>query len=198
MRVARLRPAASLALTLAAALLSLGACGTTSGGITPKSPELTFVNDESSLEETIGAFLETKGLKVARVGESGDTWLVLVWDGGGKPNFRITVDSFVSSTSDNVAKERAILLRLETGIHVGPSDLRNVYDRLNAHHSSNWAGTWYVDPSDGQLEATWALNIPQEVAAIEAGLVHDALVRMVVSWNELSETLGQPAPSDVL
>jgi|GEM_PF-2139660 len=191
------RPRLAFLLGLAFAL-TLGACATASGGIQPKSPLLTFVNDEGELEGIIGDFLETKGLKVARVGDSGDTWLVLVWEGGERPNFRITIDSFISSTSDNVAKERAILLRLETGIHVSPSDLRSVFDRLNAHHATNWAGTWYVDPDDGQLEATWALNIPQEVTAIEAGLVHDALVRLVVSWSELAQTLGQTNPSDVL
>ena len=184
-----------LALLLA---LALGGCAT-AGGVAPKSPQLAFVGDESTLEERVGAFLESKGLKVARVGSAGDTWLVLVWDGGNRPTFRITIDSFVSSFDEGVPKERALLLRLETGVHIGPSDLRDVLERLNAHHARNWAGTWYVDPDDGQLEATWALNIPQEVASIEAGLVHDALVRLVVSWGELSEILGQSAtPSDVL
>ncbi|PKN58834.1 MAG: hypothetical protein CVU56_03530 [Deltaproteobacteria bacterium HGW-Deltaproteobacteria-14] len=190
---ARIRPALLLALVLVS-----GGCAT-GGGVPLKSPQLTFVNDESLLEERVGTFLESKGLKVARVGSSGDTWLVLVWDGGDRPTFRITIDSFVSSSDEGVAKERALLLRLETGVHVGPSDVRDVLERLNAHHARNWAGTWYIDPEDGQLEATWALNIPQEVASIEAGLVHDALVRLVVSWGELSELLGQAAtPSDVL
>ena len=181
-------------------LLALGGCASAATtGITPKSAQLTFVNDESTIEERIGSFLESKGLKVARIGNAGDSWLVLVWDGGNRPNFQITIDTFVSSTEDNVPRERAILLRLETGLHVSAADTRNVLDRINAHHTRNWAGTWYIDPSDGQIEATWALNIPQEVAAIEVGLVHDALVRLVVSWGELSDTLDQPAtPSDVL
>lgn len=193
-----LRALARVAL-LATVAAGAAACPATTDGVAPKSPELTFVLDESVLEERIAGFLEARGLRVGRQGGPADLWLVLVWDGGERPDFRVTVDTFITSrTDDGRPQERGVLLRLETGLFVTPPEVAGALERLNQHHATNWAGTWYVDREDGQIEATWALNIPREVRAIESGLVHDAVVRMVVSWRELAETLGDRRPGDVL
>jgi len=191
---------------LAAALvlaLTLAACPATAPRPVPeddgpRSPLLSFVNDESVLEERIASFLEERGLRVSRAGDANDLWLVLLWEGGAQPDFRITIDSFVSSRGADGPQERAILIRLETGLFASPQELVTLLSKLNAHHATNWAGTWYVDREDGQIEATWALNIPREVGSIEAGLVHDAVARLVVSWRELSEKLSEKLPNDVL
>lgn len=184
---------ARVATVLVAAVLA-AACAhgapSTASHVTPLSPQLVFAADESSLERAIAEFLVERGVKVQVRGDESDVWLATMWEGTTSlPSFLVIIDTVQSSVLEGEIRERAIMLRLATRYTVPIAETQAVLGRINAHNAGNWAGSWYINPKDRELEASWALNIPREVAAIEAGLVQDALIRIVVSWRELAETL---------
>ncbi|MEZ4265953.1 MAG: YbjN domain-containing protein [Myxococcota bacterium] len=157
---------------------------------TPAHATLDVAQDEHSLEERVAAHLRKRQLSVELRWEGRDAVVVLNWRGKGKPDFRITVDSQPSAgASTQTIRERVVIVRLLTRVFVPAERRAEVLTLLNARNAEFWAGSFYVQPTDGEIEARWALNIPQgETLASE--MVFDAIVRLVSVWAELYPTLG--------
>jgi len=151
------------------------------------SPLLYVSADESSVENQIGAWLEQRGLKVEYVGEAEDRRLVLRFDGDKKPDFRVYMDTKVSATAKDSEEVlgRVILIKLWTDVEVPDEKRSEVLAAINRHANQIWAGCFYINDSDKELECQWPLNIPEGGQGIPATLVWDAIRKSMASWSVL-------------
>lgn len=183
---------------LALAAAALAACATApaqpparpQGFSRPTSATLDVAQDEHTLEERIAIHLKKRQLAARVHRDGGDAVVIMDWRGKDKPDFRITVDSQPSAgASTGSIRERVVIVRLLTRIRVAPGQRGEVLALLNARNAEYWAGSFYIQPRDGEIEARWALNIPHgETLATE--MIYDAVVRLVSVWAELYPTLG--------
>ena len=157
------------------------------------SKALAVVADEESLEQQIAVYLRERGLRVQiqRRPGSQDAWVVLKFEGGAKPPYRFVVDTAISARDPGgKITERVVIVRLFTGVTVPPTALAAALQTVNKHHARIWAGTFYVNPRDGELEAQWPLNIPGRGVTIHPEQVYDAISRFSASWNDLFSALS--------
>jgi len=146
--------------------------------------------DESSVEEAIGSYLQKEGFMVAYVDISKDRNKedkALVIPFGNMrivPDFRIFIDTLPSGRQRSTKKilERVVLIRLLTRTYVRKGHETALLKCLNAYHRDRWAGRFYID-KDGELVADWPLNILG--TGLPADLVNDAVVRLISGWSSL-------------
>lgn len=183
---------------LALAAAALAACATTGPRPDPHTHNLSapayatldVAQDEHTLEERIATHLTKRQLTTRLQRDGGDAVVIMDWRGKDKPDFRITVDSQPSAgASTGSISERVVIVRLLTRVRVAPEQRGEVLTLLNARNAGFWAGSFYIQPRDGEIEARWALNIPNG-HTLATEMVFDAVVRLVSVWGELYPTLG--------
>ena len=155
-------------------------------------------NVESSIEERIAQDFRRRGLKVSlNEVRDGDQTLVINWAGeGSQPPPKIVIDTQYSGVApagkSDAHRPRVILMMLYTGVVVPEHERSSVLRAINKHHATNWAGTFYVNPKDGEIEANWPLNIPANRARVHPDTIHDAMMRVLMSWQDLFRTIQGP------
>jgi hypothetical protein len=156
----------------------------------PSHTALNVAQDEHSLEERVAAHLKKRQISARLHRDGGDAVVIMDWRGKDKPDYRITVDTQPSAGARTGSiRERVVIVRLLTRIRVPPEQRGEVMTLLNARNAEFWAGSFYIQPNDGEIEARWALNIPHGYT-LATEMVYDAVVRLVSVWGEVYSTLG--------
>jgi hypothetical protein len=184
---------------LATLISALGGCATgrvpgptEAATPAPARATLAVTQDESSLERSIGAFLEKNHYDVQYVEQNQDLVLLLGFEQGGAP-FEMQIDTLPSA---NDGTERAIVISLHSHLKVEEEELAAVEKKINSHHNKFWAGCFYVDDKDGEIMGTWSINLPN--VAVPADLVLDAVQRLGSSFSDLRAQLAETtAPSSL-
>jgi hypothetical protein len=83
--------------------------------------------------------------------------------------------------------ERVIDVRLFSGVIVPPDQQPAVLSVMNVHHAEYWAGRFYINPEDGEIEGQWSINMPG--LCVHPELVLDATLRLSQSWLQLRPEL---------
>jgi hypothetical protein len=180
---------------LAVCSLTLG-CG---GGT-----QLRVVPDESSIEKRLGSYLTERGLKVTLANETANDQVLLLdfSKSDQTPEFRIAIDTLISTGEANHVDGRVVIVKLLSHVTVPPERRVDALQVLNAHHFAIWAGCFFIDEKDGELEAQWPINVEAEYG-VDPAQVQDAMERLISSWEvlypKLSPVLGgvpaAPAPA---
>lgn len=145
---------------------------------------LSVAQDETSCERAIASYLREKGLTVhEKMNGPGDLVLLLSFDGGNAPDYRLAIDTQQSATSDGRVTGRVAIVRLYTALRVPDCGRAETLSTINRYHHSRWAGRFGINPDDGEIEGLWAINLIDSSGRPD--LVHDAMVRLGVSWQDL-------------
>jgi len=152
--------------------------------------QLTVVQDESSMERTIEAYLKGEhDLVVQEVMlEEDDLALSLPYDGDPMPDFRVTVDSQPLNRDEHTGKviERGLVVNLFTGVMVPESKFEDAIRVINELNRRKVFASVYID-TDGEIVLSWTLNVLEQGLATE--YVYDAIVRLVQNWDALWKEL---------
>jgi hypothetical protein len=152
----------------------------------PADEMLALVQDEATLERKIGAYLERRdrGLRPTYREQNGDLILEFLWKFPG-PSPHIYIDTWASAKNElGGATERAIQIRLVTHVVVPPPERARALLLINEHNTHYWAGTFFLNPEDAEIGATWTFNVTPN-GPVHPESVYDALARITDAWREL-------------
>lgn len=157
---------------------------------------LTVVQDESSMERAIEAYLESEHKLIVheRMFDGDDLALVLPYEGDPMPDFWVSVDSQPLNRDEDSGKvtERGLVLNVYTSVLVPEEKFEPAIRVINDLNRRKVFASVYID-TDGEIVLSWTLNVLEQGLATE--YVYDAIVRMVENWatlyKELSQALGE-------
>ena len=156
------------------------------------SAELRLARDEGSTERRIGEHLRKRGLSVNLIDANklGDSVLVIdVGEDEKSPGARLVIDTQVSKGERSAPTGRVVLVRLLTHVIIPPAARSDLLQIVNQHHQTVWAGCFFVNERDGELEAQWPINIEQDYS-VSVREVEDAIQRLMLSWMALYPKLA--------
>ncbi|MCK4873735.1 MAG: hypothetical protein KAS72_13515 [Phycisphaerales bacterium] len=153
---------------------------------------LFAVDDESSTERTIAAYLKEKddvqGSFRLFPGDEEDVYVTYSLSPDDAPTIEAMVDTTVSNRTDaGIVIERRIYLR---AAHVLPDELKTaearsrILELSNTYMRTKWApGRIYID-TDGDIALETSINIPAADVPIHVEMVRDHLLRMMNGWGD--------------
>jgi hypothetical protein len=145
------------------------------------------VHDEGSTERQIAKQLQRDGVRVNVIDANrlGDTILLIdIAKDDKMPGVRLVVDTLVSKGEKSAPTGRVVMLRLLSRVVVPPEARDQALRVLNQHHQAVWAGCFYINDRDGEIEAQWPINVESDFS-VPVAEVEDALRRLVMSWVQL-------------
>jgi hypothetical protein len=168
-----------LLIAVAAALGPAGAAW-----VRAQDDQLVVVQDESSMERTIGRYLKANHQLIVNEKHQGDDlWLELPMKGEPMPAYRITIDT-QSLNKDKSGRilERGVRIQALTGIKVPETRRSAVLRVINDFNRDKVFAAVYVD-NDDEIMLDWTLNVMEQGLATE--YVYDAVYREDKLWREL-------------
>jgi len=208
-RSRRLRPTTFLAIAIVGVL----AAGTWSAlaehGSDPFATDpqwqLTVVQDESSMEESIAAFLKARtDWKVKRLyldEAEEDLMLEYAFTFDAVPEIELRIDTEVSGHVDNdTVTERLIRVFF---FHELPDTAKTpevIVQMLafnNMYLFNRFAPDRILIDEDGDLFFATTINLPGPMVSVHGEMVYDAVVRMVDEWQEYWPKLAADVPQVV-
>jgi hypothetical protein len=171
-----------LSVLMVAMLLSLG------GAVVAycDNDMLAVVQDESSMERTIKAYLvDVHKLivdeKISK-DDANDMYLELPFKGDPMPKFRMTIDSQSLNTDNDTKKviERGVLFNLYTNIKVPEAKRAGALQVINDYNRRKAFCSVYID-TDGEVICSWILNVLEQGLATE--YVYDTVARLQNIWK---------------
>jgi len=148
--------------------------------------------DESSIERQVGMYLQSQGLAVQLVTVKDGSDSALVFDFAADestPEFRMGINTKISAGEPGAVKGRVLVVSLLSHLKVRPEQLNDVLTVLNHHHATVWAGCFYVNEQDGELEAQWPIDVKSDYT-VAVQQVEDAVQRLIQSYSVLFPQLA--------
>ncbi len=158
--------------------------------------QLTVVQDESSMEQSIARYLRHAHHLVVeektQAQDKGDVYLEVPPKDELSSKLRMTIDTQpLNRDKDNKVTERGILISLFTGVSVKKEEVAKVQTAINDFTRRRMFSSIFID-SDGELVCTWSLNVLSQGLPTE--YVFDALARVANAWKMLYPELVAAAP----
>lgn len=156
--------------------------------------QLVVVQDESSMERTVEAYLKAHydaEVTEKTIGE-GDLALVVKMDGKGGPDFNIVVDTQASNKKDDgTVLERVVSVQVYSGVAVPDGRRAAMLEAINKFQAGMWFASIYLD-EDKELSCQWCLNVMKQPVPTEYAA--DAILRLADAWRKFrvraEEVLG--------
>jgi hypothetical protein len=170
----------SILLIMAAATLGLWSAAPARA----QDDQLTVVQDESSMEQTIERYLKaTYQMTVSEKVKGDDLWLELPMKGDPAPSYRLLIDTqALNKDRSGRVIERGVRIQALTGIKVPETRRTAVLRVLNNFNRDKVFAAVYVD-TDGEVMLDWTLNVM--APGLHTEYVYDVIVRENKLWREL-------------